>query len=152
MQVRQEAQARKQSPIQVVESFLRALEEKDLDRAAAYLAEDVSYQNVPLPADHGKPAVLRTLRSFQRFISSFEVRMKNIAEKDGVVLTERVDVLSGPFVYLDIWVCGTFEVEDGKIKLWRDYFDIAECTAKLFLGPLRKLVGRTGSRAAVGGH
>ena len=132
-----------ESPIQIVESFLRALEDKDLDRAAAYLADDVVYQNVPLPADHGKPAVLKTLKSFQRFVTKFEVRMKNIAEKDGTVLTERVDVLSGPFVYLDIWVCGTFETRNGQITLWRDYFDLAECTAKLFTGPVRKLLGRT---------
>ena len=132
-----------ESPIDVVQSFLRALEAKDLDRAAALLADDVVYQNVPLPADRGKPAVLRTLKSFQRFVTDFEVRMKNIAEKDGVVLTERVDVLSGPFVYLDIWVCGTFEVRNGKIVLWRDYFDLAECTAKLFVGKIRHLLGRT---------
>lgn len=130
------------SPIQVVESFLRAIEAKDLDRAAALLADQVVYQNVPLPADRGKPAVLKTLRAFQRFVTDFEVRMKNIAERDGVVLTERVDVLSGPLVYLDIWVCGTFEVKDGKITLWRDYFDLAECTGKLLVGPLRKLLRR----------
>jgi limonene-1,2-epoxide hydrolase len=130
------------SPIEVVESFLHALEAKDLDLAASYLADDVVYQNVPLPADHGKPAVLRTLKAFQRFVTDFEVRMRNIAERDGVVLTERVDVLSGPFVYLDIWVCGTFEVEDGRIALWRDYFDLAECTGKLLVGPLRKLLRR----------
>lgn len=133
-----------QSSIAVVESFLHALEEKDLPRAAGLLADEVVYQNVPLPADRGKPAVLRTLKSFQRFVTKFEVRMKNIAERDGVVLTERVDVLSGPFVYLDIWVCGTFEVRGGKITLWRDYFDLAECTGKLLVGPLRKLLGRAG--------
>ncbi len=138
-----------QSPIQVVETFLHALEAKDMDRAAALLADDVVYQNVPLPADRGKPAVLRTLRSFQRLVTDFAVRIKNIAERDGVVLTERVDVLSGPLVYLDIWVCGTFEVRDGKITLWRDYFDLAECTGKLLLGPFRKLLSR-GKTAAEG--
>ncbi len=130
-----------QSPIQVVESFLQALQAKDLERAAALLADDVVYQNVPLPADRGKRAVVKTLKAFQRFVTEFEVRMRNIAERDGVVLTERVDVLSGPFVYLDIWVCGTFEVKEGKIALWRDYFDLSACTAKLFTGKLRKLLG-----------
>jgi len=130
------------SNIAIVESFLRALESKELERAAALLADDVVYQNVPLPADRGKPAVLRTLKSFERFVREFEVRIKNIAERDGVVLTERVDVLTGPFVYLDIWVCGTFEVKDGRITLWRDYFDLAECTAKLIVGPVRKLLRR----------
>jgi limonene-1,2-epoxide hydrolase len=143
-----EAQAvpasRVQAPIDVVQAFLRALEDQDLDRASAYLAEDVVYQNVPLPADHGKAAVLRTLKSFERFVSSFEVRMKNIAERDGVVLTERVDILRGKFVFLDIWVCGTFEVKGGKITLWRDYFDVAEATLKLVASPLRILLGRAG--------
>jgi limonene-1,2-epoxide hydrolase len=130
------------TPIEIVQLFLRALEAKDLERATAMLADDVVYQNVPLPADRGKEAVVRTLKSFQGFITEFEVRIKNIAERDGVVLTERVDVLTGPLVYLDIWVCGTFEVKAGKITLWRDYFDLAECTGKLLVGPLRKLLRR----------
>ena len=128
-------------PIDVVQSFLRALEAKDLDTALSLLSEDVVYQNVPLPADRGKAAVARTLRSFQRLFTGFEVRMRNIAERDGVVLTERVDVLSGPLLYLDIWVCGTFEVRDGRITLWRDYFDLAETAAKIVVSPVRKLLG-----------
>jgi len=141
MQTHSEVEAA-ESPIRVVEAFLRALEQKDIERAAALLDDDVVYQNVPFPADHGKAKVMKTLLSFQRIFTDFEVRMKNIAEKDGVVLTERVDVLSGPFAYLDIWVCGTFEVKNGRITLWRDYFDLAEATAKLFTGKLRQLLKR----------
>lgn len=133
-------------PIGVVESFFRALEGKDLDAALALMSENVVYQNVPLPADRGKAAVARTLRRFQKIFTGFEVRIKNIAARDGVVLTERVDVLSGPLLYLDIWVCGTFEVRDGKITLWRDYFDLAETTAKAIASPVRKLLGK--ARAA----
>ena len=44
-------------------------------------------------------------------------------------------------LHLDIWVCGTFEVKNGKITLWRDYFDLAEVTAKLVASPFRKLLG-----------
>jgi limonene-1,2-epoxide hydrolase len=142
MQTQQTKLETSESPIRVVESFLRALQEKDLERAMDLLAEDVVYQNVPFPADRGKKAVLRTLGAFQRFITDFEVRMKNIAAKDGVVLTERVDVLKGPMVYLDIWVCGTFEVKDGKIVLWRDYFDLGECAVKLIASPIRTLIRR----------
>jgi limonene-1,2-epoxide hydrolase len=134
-------------PIRVVEAFLGALEANDHELAFSLLADDVLYQNVPLPADRGKPAVVRTLRGMQRFVKSFEVKMKNIAAKDGVVLTERVDILSGPFVYLDIWVCGTFVVKNGEITLWRDYFDVAECAVKLVTGPVRKMLGVTRARA-----
>ena len=132
------------SDLAVVEAFLAALESMDTERATALLADDVVYQNVPLPADRGKEAVIRTLQRFLKVVDRFEVKMHHAAERDGFVLTERTDILSGPFVYLDIWVCGTFEVRDGKITLWRDYFDMASVLTKLVTGPVRKLFGRAG--------
>lgn len=129
------------SPIAVVEAFLAALAANDRERAGALLADDVVYQNVPFPADRGKAAVLRTLERFSKVMTGFEVKMKNIAANGDVVLTERVDILTGPMLHLDIWVCGTFEVKDGKVTLWRDYFDLAEVTTKLFASPFRKLFG-----------
>lgn len=137
--------ARDARDIAVVESFFAAFQALDLDGALALMADDVVYQNVPFPADRGKAAVTRTLKGFSKVMTGFEVRMKNIAARNGVVLTERVDVLKGPLLYLDIWVCGTFEVKDGRITLWRDYFDLATATTKLFTGPVRKLLGWTGA-------
>jgi limonene-1,2-epoxide hydrolase len=110
--------------IPVVRAFLTALERLDLDAASEFLADDVLYQNVPLPPDRGRAATLRTLRLFMRFGDRFEARIKNIAERDGVVLTERTDVLGVRSAELAFWVCGTFEVRGGKIVLWRDYFDM----------------------------
>ncbi|MEO7092614.1 MAG: limonene-1,2-epoxide hydrolase family protein [Polyangiales bacterium] len=129
------------TPIETVESFLRALEQGERERAFELLADDVVYQNVPFPADRGKPAVMRTFQRFEKVMTKFEVKMKNIAANGDVVLTERIDILSGPLLHLDIWVCGTFEVKNGKIVLWRDYFDLAEVTAKLIASPFRKLLG-----------
>lgn len=128
--------------IAVVEEFFEAFEASNLDRALALMADGIVYQNVPFPADRGKRAVARTLQGFSRFATSFEVRMKNIAARNGVVLTERVDTLSGPFVHMEIWVCGTFEVKDGLITLWRDYFDLASATSQLLTGRMRKLFAR----------
>ncbi|MCU1278370.1 MAG: Limonene-1,2-epoxide hydrolase [bacterium] len=125
--------------IAVVESFFEALRTQDLERAFALLSDDIVYQNVPFPADHGKPAVMRTLKAFGIFVSGFDVQMRNIAARDGVVLTERLDILSGRLVYLDLPVCGTLEVRDGKITLWRDYFDLASAAGKLMVSPLRSL-------------
>ncbi|MGZ3455159.1 MAG: limonene-1,2-epoxide hydrolase family protein [Polyangiales bacterium] len=129
------------TPIETVQSFLTALERGDRDAAFALLADDVVYQNVPFPADRGKAAVMRTFARFEKVMTSFEVQMKNIAANGDIVLTERIDILKGPMLHLDIWVCGTFEVKNGKITLWRDYFDLAEVTAKLVASPFRKLFG-----------
>lgn len=135
-----------ESDIAVVRSFFDAFEALDIERALALMSDDVVYQNVPFPADRGKVAVTRTLNMFGRFMTGFEVKMRNIAARDGVVLTERVDTLKGPLVHLEIWVCGTFEVQGGRITLWRDYFDLASAATQLVTSPLRTLLGR-GRRA-----
>lgn len=129
--------------IAVVEAFFAAFRAGDTAAALALLSDDVVYQNVPFPPDRGKAAVARTFKVFERFMKSFDVEIKNIAARDGVVLTERLDVLTGPLLDMGIWVCGTFEVRDGRITLWRDYFDLASATAQLLTGPVRKLLGWT---------
>ncbi len=128
--------------IAVVEAFLDAFQALDVDRALSLLADDIVYQNVPFPPDRGKTAVTKTLRMFGRWMTGFEVRMRNIAARNGVVLTERVDVLTGRFVHMELWVCGTFEVKAGRITLWRDYFDLASATTQLLTSPVRSLIGR----------
>ena len=55
--------------------------------------------------------------------------MLHIAEANGAVLTERVDnFVMGDGKPLSLPVMGTFEVEQGKIVAWRDYFDLATFT------------------------
>ncbi len=128
--------------IAVVEAFFDAFRRLDTDAALALMADDIVYQNVPFPADRGKPAVARTLKVFSRFFTGFEIEMRHIAARSGVVLTERVDTLTGPLLFLDLPVCGTLEVRDGRIAVWRDYFDLAGATAKVLVSPIRVLFGR----------
>jgi limonene-1,2-epoxide hydrolase len=132
--------ARETADILVVKNFFEAFGAGDTERALSLMADDIVYQNVPFPADRGKAAVARTLELFGRIMTGFEVKMINIAARNGVVLTERIDILTGPLLYLDLWVCGTFEVREGKIALWRDYFDLAATAGKLLVSPIRSLL------------
>lgn len=130
----------------VVLAFLGHLEDGDMDAAFDLLADDAVYQNVPLPADRGKPAVERTLRRMMAAGSGFRVEYHNIAAEGPVVLTERTDVLSvgnGRFK-LDaaFWVCGTFEVHDGRITLWRDRFDWVDFVLSWFRAIGKTVLGR----------
>lgn len=134
--------------IDTVRAFIQALERFDFDAAIELCAEDVVYQNVPLPPARGKRAVGDTLRSFEKVMDRFEVRIHNIAANGPVVLTERTDVLAKGPLEIAPWVCGTFEVRDGKITLWRDYFDWAATTTQLVTaGPRALLRAITGSRS-----
>ena len=51
--------------------------------------------------------------------------MLNIAAAGNVVIAERVDHIHVGDKQVDLPCCGVFELENGKIKVWRDYFDLA---------------------------
>ena len=130
-----------EEPQAVVTGFLKALEALDIDRALTFAASDIVYQNVPLPPARGVAAVEKQLRLMARFGSGFEARTHHIAADGNIVLTERTDVLRRGAWEAEFWVCGTFEVRDGKIVLWRDYFDWANIIAGTAKGAGRALVG-----------
>ena len=123
--------------IAVVLSFLKALEAHDVDLALTYLAPEVEYQNMPLPALRGPAGVARFLRPALKMTHSFEASIKHIAANGAVVLTERTDsFMVGP-VRVPFPICGTFRVQDGQIVSWRDTFDWTTLVVNTLLaGPL----------------
>jgi limonene-1,2-epoxide hydrolase len=125
------------SEMEVVESFLAALEAFDTERAVALLDPEVVYQNVPFPPARGRDAVTRQLEGMTRFCESFEVVNHNIAAAGPVVLTERTDIITMGGVRAAFWVCGTFEVHDGRITLWRDRFDFVNMGTAVAKGAVR---------------
>lgn len=124
--------------IEVVEAFLHALEELDVDAAMALATDDVEYQNVPLPPARGKRQVGKQLGALNAWFTGFEAHNHHIAaDGDGVVLTERTDVLIRGRFRASFWVCGTFEVRDGKVASWRDRFDYVDVTVACLKGLAR---------------
>jgi len=129
--------------VEVVEGFLRALERLDIDGAMAFCHPDVTYQNVPLPPARGAAATEKQLRVLSKYASGFQAVTHAIAgNADGVVLTERTDVIEVGRFKPAFWVCGRFDVRDGKIVAWKDYFDYADVTVSLVRAGLKALLGR----------
>jgi len=115
--------------------FLQLLADGQLDDAVDLLAEDVLYTNVSLPAMRGRERVRQAVRrALGRPAAGFEVYIHAIAtDDDGVVLTERTDVLTYGRLRVQFWVYGRFETRDGQITVWRDSFDwlnLAAATAR----------------------
>ncbi len=111
-------------PAQVVERFLDLLRSEDFETAAGLLSEDVEYENVGLPTVHGRERVRRVLQATLGLSGAgFEVYVHTISADGSSVLTERTDVLKFRRLRVQFWVCGRFDVRDGQIVLWRDYFD-----------------------------
>jgi limonene-1,2-epoxide hydrolase len=120
--------AAKAAPVQdtpetIVSRFLQAMQTQDHDTIAALLAPEVQYTNVSLPTITGGERVAKVLRTALRPGVAFDVQTHSIATNGDTVLTERTDALKLGPLHLQFWVCGTFRVENGRITLWRDYFD-----------------------------
>jgi limonene-1,2-epoxide hydrolase len=127
------------APTAVVERFLDRLRATDSNGAASLLAVDVRYENKGLPTVHGRERVRGLLRALNRFDTGFEVYVHLISADGASVLTERTDVLKWGRLRIQFWVCGRFDVRDGEIAVWRDYFDhltILAATARGLLGAI----------------
>ncbi|MBW0019342.1 MAG: nuclear transport factor 2 family protein [Mycobacterium sp.] len=109
--------------IRTVEGFLNALQDGNIDVADAALDDDLVYQNVGFPTIRGRKRVIDLFRRMDGR-SAFEVKIHRVAADGAAVLTERTDALIFGPLRLQFWVCGVFEVHDGRITLWRDYFDL----------------------------
>ncbi|GAA3521762.1 limonene-1,2-epoxide hydrolase family protein [Aeromicrobium panaciterrae] len=117
----------------IVKSFLEALQAQDFDTFESLMSDDLVYQNVGLPTIRGGRRVGKLMRHMEGK-SSFEVKFHRNVANGSTVLNERTDaIVLGP-LRLQFWVCGVFELRDGRITLWRDYFDFFDMVKATFRG------------------
>jgi limonene-1,2-epoxide hydrolase len=119
------------TPEALVREFCEAWSKRDADLLTDYFTDDGVYHNMPLTPLNGKAAIREFLVGFLAGVEAAEFRMVNVVSSDDVVMTERVDAFSMAGREGAFPVCGVFEIRDGKIAAWRDYFDMAQVTAFL---------------------
>ena len=118
----------------VVTSFLGALEAGDVEEAMELLAPDAVWINVTLPAVRGRDRIERICRLGLKTGGRFRVHFHHVAADGDAVLTERTDALGRGRFEQRFWVYGRFELEDGRIKVWRDSFDWLDLLVSLIRG------------------
>lgn len=117
------------TPIAIVEAFCAAWDRLDWDTIHGLLADDILYHNIPMAPSHGLAEFKAGFAAFPVTEAAFEIL--HIAANGNIVMTERIDrfMLAGkPLV---IRVMGVFEIRDGRIAVWRDYFDMAEFASQM---------------------
>ena len=111
--------------LEVVEAFLEAAARMDFDRALDHLAEDVEYTNIPILTVHGHAGVREVVEPFFEPIRENELLILRKAVAGPVVFLERLDRHRLDHGWRELPVNSVFEVHNGKITVWRDYFDLA---------------------------
>jgi limonene-1,2-epoxide hydrolase len=121
-----------ESPIEVVRKFCAAWSDGlGAGELAAFFTDDAVYHNIPLAPVSGREDIATTIASFTGGVEGIEFRVLNIVADGPIVMTERVDVFKLPDKSIELPVMGTFEVNDGKIAAWRDYFDMNQFTSQM---------------------
>jgi limonene-1,2-epoxide hydrolase len=108
----------------LVREFLAAWERRDTARILSCWADDGVYHAVAIPPIVGREA-------FGRFVAGFEqvpggrLEIRHQVAAEDVVMNERVDRITFRGRALVVPICAVFEIRDGRIVAWREYFDPA---------------------------
>ena len=119
-------------PAELVTQFCALWAKPHLETILGYFTEDAVYHNIPMAPAEGLAAIRGLLPMMLDGMEGIDFVVHRQIANGNLVMNERTDVMrrtNGGRVELP--VMGTFEVRDGRIAAWRDYFDLATVTAGL---------------------
>jgi limonene-1,2-epoxide hydrolase len=112
----------------IIRDFIAAWSRLDVDEIVSYFAEDGIYHNMPTQPVQGQAALRQFIAAFLKTWTKTDWDVVNIMSRGNVVIAERLDRTVAMGKAVNLPCCGVFEMENGKIKVWRDYFDMATYT------------------------
>jgi limonene-1,2-epoxide hydrolase len=119
------------SNIETVKAFCQAWSRRDASELADDFTDDGVYYNMPIQPVAGKDNVKVFIENFLATWTDADWDILNVAEAGDVVFCERVDQTKTTMGDVDLPCVGVFEMQDGKIKVWRDYFDMNTFTSAM---------------------
>lgn len=112
------------SNIETIRNFCEAWSRRNPDELAEYFTDDGTYHNMPIQPVSGKETVKGFIANFLATWTETEWQILGLAEAGDTVYCERIDKTKTTQGDVDLPCVGVFEMEGGKIKVWRDYFDM----------------------------
>jgi len=109
---------------QVIREFIEAWSRLDPEELSSYFTEDGVYHNMPTQPVSGRENVKAMIAGFIGSWTETDWDVLNLVSAGDVVIAERLDRTKAGEKGVDLPCAGVFEMEDGKIKVWRDYFDL----------------------------
>jgi limonene-1,2-epoxide hydrolase len=116
----------------IVNEFIRRIVANDLEAALELVTDDVEYDNVPIGKNIGPDAMRAFLGVMSGNVDEVQFVIHRQTVTGNIVMNERTDRFRVGDSWMDLKVAGVFEVnDDGKVTLWRDYFDMGEFNAEM---------------------
>lgn len=114
-----------QANAEIIASFIAAWSRRDPDELASYFCEDGCYHNMPTGPVQGRAAIAGFIGAFVKDWTSTDWEVLTLMAEGDKVVAERLDRTMVGGKPVDLPCCGVFEMENGQIKVWRDYFDLS---------------------------
>lgn len=120
----------------IITDFCNTWASKDIDALMDFFSEDAVYHNIPIdPPSVGKQQIRAVIEMFTAAPQAIEFTINHQAETAaGLVLNERTDTFQIGDTTITLRVMGVFELKQGKISAWRDYFDMQQYMNQLPTG------------------
>lgn len=113
--------------MKTIGAFCDAWGSCDIEQILAFLTDDCFYHNIPIEPVIGKANIRGFLGGFLQLVETGEFRILAMAQSaSGAVMTERIDRFCINGSWGELPVMGIFELENGRIAQWRDYYDQTE--------------------------
>ena len=109
----------------IVSRFCAAFGRMNADELIEYFTPDATYHNIPLPPLRGRAEIYESLKGLPLRFKGLQIETLNQVSAGSLVLNERVDYFLFEDRRVALPIAGVFEMEAGKIKAWREYFDLA---------------------------
>lgn len=107
-----------------IHRVIDAIAAKDYDQALPWFTEDCEYTNLPMGSVTGPAGVKAVLEPFFAPTISNELILLRSAVEGDTVFTERLDRHQIATGWVELPVTGVFVFREGKIAVWREYFDL----------------------------
>jgi limonene-1,2-epoxide hydrolase len=112
-------------------SFMAVWPTGDAAALGRFFSEQAEYRNGPFEPVHGRDDIVADLARMMSLGGEVDADVRHLLSDGSVVMTERVDRVRFGSKTVTLRIAGVFEVHDGVITAWRDYFDPAEFEAQL---------------------
>ena len=118
---------------ELVRAVLAAWERRDTAFILDHFTEDAVYHAVPLEPVVGATALQEWVRSFEA-VPPGRLEVRHQVAHGDVVVNERTDRITIQGTTVTLPICSVFEIEGGRIRSWREYFDLSALQQELRAG------------------
>lgn len=112
----------------IIRDFIAAWSRLNVDEIVGYFTEDGVYFNMPFKPVKGHADIKAFIANFIKDWTATDWDILTLVSTGDTVLAERLDRTRLGERSVDLPCCGVFEMADGKIRVWRDYFDMGTYT------------------------